>query len=82
MLVSVRDLVDADLYPDEESVVRDALRSLLRTRPEMPLELAVRRYAAEEEMIAHRYQSPALPTLFPDPGSATRAPLRAPQQRP
>jgi len=35
MLVSVRDLVDADLYPNEESVVRDALRSLLRTRPEV-----------------------------------------------
>lgn len=50
MLVSVRDLVDADLYPDEESVVRDALRSLLRTRPEMRLELAVRRYEAEEDL--------------------------------
>jgi len=50
MLVNVRDLVDADLYPDEESVVRDALRSLLRTRPEMRLELAVRRYKAEEDL--------------------------------
>ena len=50
MLVNIRDLVDADLYPDEESVVRDALRSLLRTRPEMRLELAVRRYEAEEDL--------------------------------
>jgi predicted HTH domain antitoxin len=50
MLVNVRDLVDADLYPDEESVVRDALRSLLRSRPEMRLELAVRRYEAEEDL--------------------------------
>jgi Arc/MetJ-type ribon-helix-helix transcriptional regulator len=50
MLVSVRDLVDVELYPDEESVIRDALRSLLRTRPEMRLELAVRRYEAEEDL--------------------------------
>jgi predicted HTH domain antitoxin len=50
MLVNVRDLVDAELYPDEESVIRDALRSLLRTRPEMRLELAVRRYEAEEDL--------------------------------
>jgi predicted HTH domain antitoxin len=50
MLVNIRDLVDADLYPDEESVVRDALRSLLRTRPEMRLELAVRRYEADEDL--------------------------------
>ncbi|MBN1659139.1 MAG: UPF0175 family protein [Anaerolineae bacterium] len=50
MLVSIRDFVDVDLYPDEESVVRDALRSLLRTRPEMRLELAVRRYEAEEDL--------------------------------
>jgi len=33
MLVNVRDLVDADLYPDEESVIRDALRLLLRADP-------------------------------------------------
>ncbi len=50
MLVSIRDLVDADLYPDEESVIRDALRLLLRTRPEMRLELAVRRYEVEEDL--------------------------------
>ena len=57
MLVSVRDLVDADLYPDEDSVVRDALRSLLRTRPEMRLELAVRRYEAEEDLSLARAAS-------------------------
>jgi len=50
MLVSIRDFVDVDLYPDEESVVRDALRSLLRTRPEMRLELGVRRYEGEEDL--------------------------------
>jgi len=57
MLVSVRDLVDADLYPDEESVVQDALRSLLRTRPEMRLELAVRRYEAENDLSLARAAS-------------------------
>lgn len=57
MLVSVRDLVDAELYPDEESVIRDALRSLLRTRPEMRLELAVRRYEAEEDLSLARAAS-------------------------
>jgi predicted HTH domain antitoxin len=57
MLVNVRDLVDANLYPDEESVVRDALRSLLRTRPEMRLELAVRRYEAEEDLSLARAAS-------------------------
>jgi predicted HTH domain antitoxin len=50
MLVKARDLVAAALYPDEETVIRDALRSLLRSRPAMRIELAVRRYQAEEDL--------------------------------
>jgi len=57
--VNIRDLVDAGLYPDKESVVRDALRSLPRTRPEMRLELAVRCYAAEEDFSLARAASVA-----------------------
>jgi predicted HTH domain antitoxin len=42
-----RDLVRARLYSSEEEVVRDALRHLLRARPDARVNVAVCRYQAE-----------------------------------
>lgn len=42
-----RDLVRARLYSSEEEVVRDALRHLLRARPDARVHVAVHRYQTE-----------------------------------
>jgi predicted HTH domain antitoxin len=42
-----RDLVEAKLYGSEEEVVRDALRHLLRARPDARIQLAAYRYQTE-----------------------------------
>jgi predicted HTH domain antitoxin len=44
----VQQLVKARLFPDEESVLRSALRALFQARPEMRLQMLVRAYAAGE----------------------------------
>ena len=46
-LVRARDFVDANLYQTVEDVVQDALRHLLRARPDVRIRLAVHRYAPE-----------------------------------
>jgi predicted HTH domain antitoxin len=48
----VKDFVLARLYGSEEEVVQDALRHLLRARPEARVELAVHRYQSEELSLA------------------------------
>ena len=45
-------LVDAKLYPDQEAVIRDALRSLLQEKPQLRVELAVYRYQTEDISLA------------------------------
>ncbi|MCX6031466.1 MAG: UPF0175 family protein [Chloroflexi bacterium] len=45
-MLETRDFVNARLYPDERSVIQDALRSLLQVRPALRLEMAVYRYRA------------------------------------
>ena len=50
--VEARDLVQAKLYGSEEEVIRDALRHLLRARPEARLRLAVHRYETEDISLA------------------------------
>jgi predicted HTH domain antitoxin len=42
-----RDFVRARLYDSEEEVIRDALRHLLRARPDARIHLAVYRYETE-----------------------------------
>jgi predicted HTH domain antitoxin len=42
-----QDLVKARLYSSEEEVIRDALRHLLRARPDARISLAVSRYETE-----------------------------------
>ena len=47
-----RDLVRARLYSSEEEVLRDALRHLLRARPDARVHVAVHRYQTEALSLA------------------------------
>jgi predicted HTH domain antitoxin len=46
-MISIQDFIRARLYESEEAVIRDALRYLLRERPDLRIALAVYRYEAE-----------------------------------
>jgi len=50
--MEAHDLVQARLYDTEEDVVRDALRHLLRARPEVRIQVAVHRYQTEDLSLA------------------------------
>ena len=47
-MLRIQDFVDARLYASEEEVIQDALRHLLRARPEVRIQLAIHRYLAGE----------------------------------
>ncbi len=47
-----QDLVAARLYENEDAVVSDALRHLLRARPDLRISLAVYRYQRQELSLA------------------------------
>jgi predicted HTH domain antitoxin len=51
-VLTARDFVEARLYESEEEVIQDALRHLLRSRPELRIQLAVHRYRTEEISLA------------------------------
>jgi len=46
-MLKVQDFVEARLYDSEDEVIQDALRHLLRIRPELRIQLAVYRYQTE-----------------------------------
>ena len=46
-MTTIDDLVAARLYDSEEAVIQDALRHLLRARPDLRINLAVHRYQNE-----------------------------------
>jgi predicted HTH domain antitoxin len=45
-------LVEAKLYPNQQAVIQDALRSLLQEKPQLRIELAIHRYQTEEISLA------------------------------
>jgi predicted HTH domain antitoxin len=51
-MLKVRDFVAARIYDDEEAVIQDALRHLLRARTDLRTQLAVHRYQTEEISLA------------------------------
>ena len=51
-MLNARDLVEAQLYASEEEAVSDALRHLLRARPELRIRVAVHRYQSEDISVA------------------------------
>lgn len=46
-MLAAKDFVQASLYESEEAVIQDALRHLLRSRPDLRLQLAIFRYQNE-----------------------------------
>ncbi len=50
--LTTRDFVQARIYASEDEVIHDALRHLLRARPEARIRLAVYRYRSEEISLA------------------------------
>lgn len=51
-MLYTKDFVNAHLYPDESSLIQDALRHLLRARPGLRVDLAVHRYTTEDISLA------------------------------
>ena len=51
-MLNARDFVEARLYSKEEDVIQDALRHLLRSRPELRIQLAIHRYQTENLSLA------------------------------
>lgn len=45
-------LVNARLYPDQDAVIQDALRSLLQEKPQLRIELALHQYQTENISLA------------------------------
>jgi len=46
-MMKVRDLVEAHVYENEDEAIQDAVRHLLRARPEAKVQVAVHRYQTE-----------------------------------
>ncbi len=51
-MITAHDFVEAKLYASDEAVIHDALRTLLRTRPGLRLDLAIHRYQTEQISLA------------------------------
>jgi predicted HTH domain antitoxin len=51
-MIEPQTLVNARLYPDENAVIQDALRSLLVEKPQLRVELAIYRYRTEDISVA------------------------------
>jgi predicted HTH domain antitoxin len=51
-MVSPQALVQAGLYPDEESVIQEALRLLWQERPQLRIDWAVYRYQTDDISLA------------------------------
>jgi predicted HTH domain antitoxin len=51
-MVTPQDLVDAQLYASRDEVVEEALRHLLRARPDLRISMAIHRYQREPISLA------------------------------
>jgi predicted HTH domain antitoxin len=51
-MINVQALVDAHLYPTPEAAMEDALRALLRDKPQLRIELAIYRYRTDDISLA------------------------------
>ncbi len=51
-MLAVQDLVAARLYSNEEAAIQDAVRTLLRERPDLRIGLAIYRYEHENLSLA------------------------------
>lgn len=55
-MLQVEDFVRAKLYKNSDAVIQDALRHLLRSRPDLRIEIAVYRYEHEDLSLAKAAQ--------------------------
>ena len=46
-LFSLQDLVEAKLYESEKAAIQDALRHLIRSRPDLRIKVAINRYKTD-----------------------------------
>jgi len=51
-MLDVHTFVDAKLYKDDQEVIQDALRYLVRGRPDLRVRLAIHRYQTERVSLA------------------------------
>lgn len=51
-MLKLQDFIEAKLYDSEEDVIQDALRHLLRGRPDLRIQLAIHRYQTEQLSLA------------------------------
>lgn len=51
-MLQIEDFVNAQLYKNEDAVIQDALRHLLRSRPDLRVQLAIYRYQQEPLSLA------------------------------
>jgi predicted HTH domain antitoxin len=51
-MLDVHSFVDARLYKDDQEVIQDALRYLVRGRPDLRVRLAIHRYQTEDISLA------------------------------
>jgi len=51
-MLKPQDFIEAQLYDSEEDLIQDALRHLLRSRPELRIQLAIHRYKTQELSLA------------------------------
>jgi predicted HTH domain antitoxin len=52
MDLTAQSLVEANLYPNQDAVIQDALRSLLHEKPQLRVELAIHSYQRQEISLA------------------------------
>lgn len=52
MRLSLEDLVKSGIYPDTDTAVREAVRTLWQERPQVRIKVAVHRYIAEQYSVA------------------------------
>ena len=52
MHLNAQSLVEAKLYPSQEAVIQDALRSLLHEKPQLRVELVIHSYQKQEISLA------------------------------
>lgn len=51
-MITPQELVEAGLYPDEESVISEAMRVLWQERPQLRIDWAVHQYQTKEISLA------------------------------
>ena len=52
MMITPHALVEAGIYPDEQTVIREAIRALWQERPQVKIEWAIHQYQTQDISLA------------------------------